>query len=220
MPRLFDIFSTPSSPSSSGVVITICGWQVVARHDVAADVQVEELIGAAELDVRSERDRVVRLDKRIEKLVHRDRLAAVEALAEVAPLEHLRDVVRRRQLDQPVASEGNQPAAVEFDHGLHRIEQLEDLRLVRLGVALDLVVVSGGRVFDRPLGSPIIAVKSPTTKTTRVPEVLEVLHLADQHRVAQVEVGRVGSKPTLTTSGRRSASRARRSSSRTTSTQP
>ncbi len=35
-----------------------------------------------------------------------------------------------------------------------------------------------------------MAVKSPTTKTTRVAEVLEVLHLADEHRVAEVQIGR------------------------------
>ena len=34
--------------------MTICGWQAVRRHDVAADVEVEELIGAAQFDVRLE----------------------------------------------------------------------------------------------------------------------------------------------------------------------
>ena len=42
------------------------------------------------------------------------------------------------------------------------------------------------------MGSPIIPVKSPITKTTRWPEVLEVLHLAHEHGVAEVDVGRGG----------------------------
>ena len=33
-------------------------------------------------------------------------------------------------------------------------------------------------------------VKSPTTKTTRVPEILKVLHLADEHRVTEVQIRR------------------------------
>ena len=41
----------------------------VARHEVAADEQVEELVGAAELDVALERDRVVALEERVEELV-------------------------------------------------------------------------------------------------------------------------------------------------------
>ena len=111
--------------------------QIEARHDVAADVQVEELIGAAELDVRTERDGVERLHQRIQKLVHGDGLSAVVPLAELAPLEHLRDVVVAASLISPSLPSGNQPAAVELDDRLHRVEQLEDLRLVGLGVALD-----------------------------------------------------------------------------------
>jgi hypothetical protein len=37
----------------------------VARHDVAADVQVEQLISSTELDVRLEKHRVVGLRERI-----------------------------------------------------------------------------------------------------------------------------------------------------------
>ena len=90
----------------------------VGRHDVAADVEVEELIGAAELDVRFERHRVVRLRERIQELVHGDRLARLEALPELTPLEHLRDVVPGCELEsRPSLPSGLEPAAVELDDG-------------------------------------------------------------------------------------------------------
>ena len=41
----------------------------VLGHEVAPHEQVEELIGAAQLDIRLERHRVVRLGDRVEKLV-------------------------------------------------------------------------------------------------------------------------------------------------------
>ena len=41
--------------------MTICGWQAVGRHDVAADVEVEQLIGAAQFDVGLQEHGVVRL---------------------------------------------------------------------------------------------------------------------------------------------------------------
>jgi hypothetical protein len=50
----------------------------------------------------------------------------------------------------------------------------------------------GGRVTLRPVGSPIRPVISPIRKITVWPEVLKVLHLAQQHGVAQVQVGRGG----------------------------
>ena len=138
--------------------------EAVGRHDVAADVEVEELIGAAELDVGLEEDRVVGLRERIEKLVERDRLAALVALLEVAALEHLRDVVLRGEPHPAEAAKRLQPFAVEPHLGLLRIEDLEDLRLVGLRRSAAISSgVSGGRVFERPVGSPISAVNEPTT---------------------------------------------------------
>ena len=64
---------------------------------LAAHEQVEFLVGAPELDVRLQGDRVVALRKGIEELVDRDRLAALVALGEVVALEHPRDRVLRRQ---------------------------------------------------------------------------------------------------------------------------
>ena len=44
----------------------------------------------------------------------------------------------------------------------------------------------------RPVGSPIRPVPSPMRKMTGVAQVLKVLHLAQQHGVAQVQIGRGG----------------------------
>ena len=50
--------------------------EAVVLHHLAAGEQVVELVGAAELDVGLDRDRVVRLHQRVEELRDRDRLAA------------------------------------------------------------------------------------------------------------------------------------------------
>jgi len=73
-----------------------------------------------------------------------------------------------------------EPLVIEADLRLLLVENLEDLRLVVLGVLGDLSGVSGGRVRLRPVGSPIRPVPSPIRKMT-VCEILEVLHLAQQH---------------------------------------
>ena len=71
----------------------------VGLHHRAAGEQVVELVGAAELDVGLDRDRVVRLHQRVEQLGDRDRLAGGEALREVVALEQLRDGQRAGQPD-------------------------------------------------------------------------------------------------------------------------
>ena len=53
----------------------------VASLQLAADQQVELLVGAAQLDVGLERDRVVALHQRVQELVDRDRLSALKRLA-------------------------------------------------------------------------------------------------------------------------------------------
>ena len=76
----------------------------------------------------------------------------------------------------------------------------------------------------RPVGSPILAVPSPDDEDDRVAQVLEVLHLAQQDGVAQVEVGRGGVEADLDHQGAArvsaSVSRSLRSSSRMSSESP
>ena len=48
----------------------------------------------------------------------------------------------------------------------------------------------GGRVVLRPVGSPISPVYVADQENHAMPQILKVLHLAQQHGVAQVQIGR------------------------------
>ena len=61
----------------------------VGLHDLPAREQVVELVGAPELDVRLDGDRVVRLHQRVEELGDGDRRLRGEAAGEVVPLEEV-----------------------------------------------------------------------------------------------------------------------------------
>ena len=58
---------------------------------------------------------------------------------EVLALEHLRDRVLGCQADEVVGGEFREPAAVEIDDGLLRIENLEHLGFVGFSVLLNLL---------------------------------------------------------------------------------
>ena len=144
----------------------------------------------AELDVGLERHRVVPLGERVEKLVESDRLVRPPAFLEVVALEDPRDRDPRRQSNQPRGAEGVQPLAVELDDRLVRVENLEGLLRVGAGVLLDLLAgqlragrLLPGGVADRPR-------EVADHEDDPVTRVLEVAHLAEDHRVAEVDVGR------------------------------
>jgi hypothetical protein len=166
VPSDFDIFSTPSSPQQ-GDRRDDLGLEPLIAHEVPPDEEIEELVRAAELDIGLEGHRVVSLRQRIEELVEGDRLARGPALLEIVALEDPRHRDLRGETNEALGAERREPAAVELDHGLLLVQDLERLRRVGLRVDLDL----GPRQL-RPRGllaggSPIIPVKSPTTKTTR-----------------------------------------------------
>ena len=155
LPSDFDIFSTPSVPTSSGSVITTWGSSPSARMRSRPTQQVEELVRAAELDVRLERHRVVALGERVEQLVERDRLPRLPALLEVVALEDPRDRDPRGEAHEPGRAERAEPPAVELDDGLLGVEDLEGLLRVGPGVLLDLLAgqlrprrLLAGRVAD------------------------------------------------------------------------
>ena len=93
------IFCVPSVPSSSGRITATCGALAGVLLQLAAEQDVEGLIGAAELDVGADLDRVVRLHERIEELVDADRRAVAIALGEVVALEHARHGALRAETD-------------------------------------------------------------------------------------------------------------------------
>src|SRR5205823_13177899 len=99
----------------------------VFAHQIAADEEIEELIGAAHLDVAFQRDRVVALRERKEQLVNGDRLLRRETFAKIVALENPRECVLRSETNHPFRSERAEPFGVEAHFGLDRIEDLEDL---------------------------------------------------------------------------------------------
>ena len=86
--------------------------EAVVRHHLAAGEQVVELVGAAELDVGLDRDRVVGLHQRVEELGDRDRLLRLHPLLEVVALEDPRDGDRPREPDDVGVGQLREPLAV------------------------------------------------------------------------------------------------------------
>src|SRR6185436_872981 len=72
---------------------------------LATGQDVEELVGAADLDVRLDRDRVVRLQQRVEEILYRDRRLLLEPLAEFLTLKHLLRREARREVDDVLQPE-------------------------------------------------------------------------------------------------------------------
>src|SRR5204862_2449977 len=91
--------------------------------------EVVELVGPADLDVRFDRDRVVRLHERIEELGDGDRLVLAEAFREVVSFEYSRDRDRATEPHDVRVRELAEPFAVEADFGPVAVEHAE--RLVR-----------------------------------------------------------------------------------------
>jgi hypothetical protein len=71
-----------------------------------------------------------------------------------------------------------------------RVEDLEDLSLIGLGVLLDLLAGERRTRHVAPRWIADHASEIADDKDHRVPQVLEVLHLAQQDGVAQMQVGR------------------------------
>ena len=162
---------------------------IILLH-LATDQQVEFLVGAAEFHVCLERDRIVALHDRVEELVDRYRLPARVPLAEVVALQHAGDRVMRRELDEAGCVHGSHPARVEVDARRLFVEDLEDLGFVGFGIGLDFFRrqrrtgrVLAGRVADH-------AREVTYQEHDLVAEFLELAHLVDEHRVADVQVGR------------------------------
>ena len=150
----------------------------------ASHQQIELLVGPAELHVSFERDGVVSLHQRIQQLVHRNRLLILKAFVKVFALQKLRHRVLRGQPHKLVRAHRSEPAPVEIDDGLLRIENLEHLLLIRLGIQFDLLRRqrrprrrAPRRVANHPR-------KIADQKNRGVPQVLKVLELAQHHRVS------------------------------------
>ena len=70
--------------------------------------------------------------------MHGDRLLFLKTIVKVVALQQLRDGVFLRQSDEIDRAEFRKPAAVEIDHRLFWIKNLEDLLFICLSIAIDL----------------------------------------------------------------------------------
>ena len=162
--------------------------ETVGLHDLPSREQVVQLVGPAELHVRLDRDRVVRLHQRIEQLRDRDRLTSGVAAGEVVALEHLRDGHHPRELDDVGERQAGEPLAVPPYLRPLGDEDLEGLLEVRLRVPVDLVVRE-----DRALARPPGRVADPRRvvaddEHAGVTLVLEGAHALQRDSPADVDV--------------------------------
>ena len=159
-----------------------------AALHVAADQQVEVLVRAAQFDVGAQRDRIVRLHQRVEELVHVNRHAVPKALREIVALQQARHGVVAAQADDIGRRQRVQPLRVEPQFGPVRVENLEDLPGVRLGVRPHLVARqrlarfrAAGRIADH--GGEIA-----DQKDDGVPDLLKLAQLVQDNRMSQVQI--------------------------------
>jgi hypothetical protein len=122
--------------------------------------------------------------------VHADRRAGLQPLAEVIAFEHARQRVARGELDHAARAERIAPFAVVADLGPGRIEHQAGLRVVGLRVGLDLLArqrraggVAAGRVADHRR-------EVADQENYLMPQVLQLAHLVQHHRMAEVDVRR------------------------------
>ncbi|MNI26967.1 hypothetical protein D3C73_806880 [compost metagenome] len=182
------------------------GLLAIFLLQLAAHQQVEFLIGAPQLQIGLQRHGVIALHQGIQELVHRNRDAALEPLGEVFAFHHAGHRIARGQLDHAARAQGIAPFGVVTDLGACRIQHQAGLRVVGLGVGLDLFAgqrragaVAAAGVAD---GGREIANQEDDV----VPQVLQLAHLVQHHRMAQVDVRRGGVQPQL--DAQRHASRA------------
>ena len=156
---------------------------------LAADQQVEFLIGAAELDVGLHRHRVVALHQRVQQLVHRDRVVAFESPIEVIAFKQAGERVACGEPDHPLGAELVRPFRVEQDLRFFGVQDLEYLVPVALRVGEDLLARERRPGLVLPRGVADHAGEVPDQELHLVAQLLEMPQLVDHHGVPQVEVG-------------------------------
>ena len=156
---------------------------------VAGEQQVELLVGAAELDVGLDRDRVVALQHRVEELERRDRLARRHPVGEVVALEDPGHGHRLQQLES--SSTGMSSHSL-----LNRTSVRSRSRTLNAWswkVAALASICSGESTG--PLGGAAARVADPGGEVADdqydgVPGLLELGQLREHDAVAEVDVGR------------------------------
>jgi hypothetical protein len=128
----------------------------------------------------------------VEHFHHRDGALLAVALLEVVALQQPGHGVAAGEAHELVDGHGPEPLAVEADDGLVRVQQLEDLALVGLGVGQHLVLGQGLAGLGLAAGVADHAREVADEEDHRVAEALEGAQLVDHHRVADVQVRGAG----------------------------
>ena len=178
------------------------GLHALGAHEITAGEQVKDLVVAAHLEVGLDDDGVVGLKHRVDELVQCDGAALGVAVVEVLALKDAGNVELAHEIEHLAEVERLDPIAVVDDGGLLGVEDLHGLLDISLCVGLDLLLgerraggVAAGRVADQ---------RGAVADNERdaVAEVLELTHLAQRNRMAEVKVGRGGVDAELDVKGR------------------
>ncbi len=157
--------------------------------EVAADEEVEELVGAAEFDVGADFDGVPALHDGVLDFVEADFAAGFDAIAEVFALEHLLEGDAAVEADHFGEGHLAKPGAVVDDFGAVAVEDFEDLIGVSAGVVEDLRVGEGGAGGGAAGGVADHGGEVADDEDRGVAEFLKLAQLFQGHAVAEVEVG-------------------------------
>ena len=160
----------------------------IVTLQVPSHQKVEFLIGTAQFDVGLERDGIIPLDQRIHELVDADRLPLRVPLVKVFPLQHASHGVVRAQFDQPIGRHRTHPTTVELHLCFLRVQNLEDLALVRLGVLQHLFLRQRNTRLRPPRRIANHTGEVTDQKDDLMPEVLKVFQLVDQDGVTEMQV--------------------------------
>src|SRR5262249_41614678 len=153
----------------------------------------EQLLAAAEFDVRVNLDAVVPLHERVQAFVQVDRRARLAPLREVVALEHALDRDLARQREDVEEREPGEPVAVAMHLGLADVDDLADLLEVVDRVGLDLLLREPGARLIAPARIADERGVVADDEDGVVAEFLKETQLSQRDGVAEVDVdaGRV-----------------------------
>ena len=159
--------------------------------------QVKLLVGAAELHIRLQHDRVIPLDQRVKELMNADRQLRLIALFEVLPFKHPGHGMLGSELDQVAGGHFRHPLAIKGDPGLLGIKDPVDLGLVGLRVRRNFLLREMFSRFRLTRGVADHPGKVTDQEDDLMTELLELSHLVQEHRMPQMDIRRSRVKPGL-----------------------
>jgi hypothetical protein len=185
------------------LVDAVQAFQQRQRHDhlgglpehflqFTAQQQIEQLVRAAQFDIRLDHDGIVGLDQRIEEFHQRDGLLRGISLGEIVAGEHLRHRHMRGETDHLLEAHRRKPLRIEPDFRFGRVENFEHLFFIGLGVGLDLFLGQGFSRLRTARGIADHAGKIADDKHHRVSAVLKFAQLVQPDHMPQMDVGRGG----------------------------